>query len=147
MPYVQDTLGATSVGTVGTCWGSYLVVHASTYSLVKAGFSAHPAHPQTQEGFGESEEETYQAINDNNNAAQFFNPTEGDSDTLRPGGLASQTLNVVGQAMIHVYFLACQVFASFSLKSLSEILRACTATSTGATSMTRRSTSASKTPF
>ena len=46
-----DSLGVTSVGTVGTCWGSYWVVHASADPLVKAGFAAHPFHPETMAEF------------------------------------------------------------------------------------------------
>ena len=53
-PYLTAELGATSVGVVGTCWGSYLALHASAADpgLVRAAFSAHAAHPKIMAQFG-----------------------------------------------------------------------------------------------
>ncbi len=82
------------MGTVGTCWGSYVVVHTSTYDLVNAGLAAHPYHPEVIADFGEDEEGIYNDINAVG-GAQYYFPTPGDSDTLRPGGLADNTLDTV----------------------------------------------------
>jgi hypothetical protein len=66
LPYLRDTLGVTSVGTVGTCWGSYVVVHTSTYNIVKAGLAAHPYHSELAELFvSEDEVDLYEQINRN----------------------------------------------------------------------------------
>ena len=36
--------GAKSFGTIGTCWGSYVVVRLSSFADLKAGVSMHPSH-------------------------------------------------------------------------------------------------------
>ena len=48
MPYLKEG-GAESVGVVGTCFGSYIVMHtsASGESFMKGGVSLHPSHPST----------------------------------------------------------------------------------------------------
>ncbi len=61
---------------------------------MRAGFSAHPYHPEVMADYGEDEEAQYELINDVG-GAQYYFPTPGDSDTLRPGGLADETLDVV----------------------------------------------------
>ena len=46
LPYLLER-GAQSVATVGTCFGSYIVIHTSGdgFGLIKAGISIHPSHP------------------------------------------------------------------------------------------------------
>ena len=46
VPYLEEG-GAESVGVVGTCFGSYIVMHtsASGVDFMKGGVSIHPAHP------------------------------------------------------------------------------------------------------
>ena len=36
--------GAQSFGTIGTCWGSYVVIRLSSQEGIKAGVSMHPSH-------------------------------------------------------------------------------------------------------
>ncbi len=84
---------------------------------MKAGFATHPAHPGTMADFGEDEEAQYELINDVEGSQvckfytkysmndicfnyrkinfQYYFPTPGDSDTLRPGNLADNTLDDV----------------------------------------------------
>ncbi len=40
------------------------MVHASADPLVKAGFAAHPFHPETMAEFDEDEEAQYELINE-----------------------------------------------------------------------------------
>ena len=46
LPYLLER-GAQSVAVVGTCFGSYVVIHTSAddFGLIKAGISIHPSHP------------------------------------------------------------------------------------------------------
>ena len=46
LPYLLER-GAQSVAVVGTCFGSYIVIHTSgdSFGLIKAGISIHPSHP------------------------------------------------------------------------------------------------------
>ena len=46
LPYLLER-GAQSVAVVGTCFGSYIVIHTSAdgFGLIKAGISIHPSHP------------------------------------------------------------------------------------------------------
>ena len=46
VPYLEIG-GAQSVGVVGTCFGSYIVMHtsASGASFMRGGVSIHPSHP------------------------------------------------------------------------------------------------------
>ncbi len=95
MPFMQ-ALGITTIGTVGTCWGGYFIVHAGAYPEVRAGFGAHPAQHimigLIQDDL--TEEEQYEAINAVG-GAQYYFPTITEADTVRPGGLADQTLDTV----------------------------------------------------
>ncbi len=95
LPFMS-AIGINSVGTVGTCWGGYFIVHAGAYPEVKAGFGAHPAHHSliTVTGDVLTEEEQYLDINDAG-GAQYYFPTITENDSVRPGGLADQTLDTV----------------------------------------------------
>lgn len=61
---------------------------------MRAGFSAHPAHPGIMAMFQEDEEMQYELINEVG-GAQYYFPTPEDSDHVKEGGLAEQTLDVV----------------------------------------------------
>ena len=82
------------MGSVGTCWGTYFVVHSSSYPLMRAGFNAHPSHPGYHAPLNESEAAIYQAIQDNG-AAQYFGNTDDMPDSTRPGGLADSIIDTV----------------------------------------------------
>lgn len=89
VPYLIER-GAQSVAVVGTCFGSYVVTHTSgdSMGLVKAGVSIHPGHPELMLLFGEDEAMVYSTIR----SPQYFMATPDSSDSVRPGGLASQVI-------------------------------------------------------
>ena len=62
--------------------------------IVKAGFSVHPSHPGAMEGFGESEADIYQSIQDNGNV-QYYGNTPDIGNSTRPGGLADNIIDPV----------------------------------------------------
>jgi len=79
--------GAEAVGVVGTCFGSYIVMHlsASGQEFIRGGVSLHPSHPQLMEMAREDEAAVYFMID----TPQFFMDTPDSSDNVREGGLAS----------------------------------------------------------
>ena len=92
-PYLLER-GARKVGVVGTCFGSYIVVHTSNddfSDLMKGGVSIHPAHVGLIEDNGEDEEVLYQNIR----SPQYFMDTPDSPDSIRPGGLAEQMIETV----------------------------------------------------
>ena len=48
--------GCKTIGTIGTCWGTYPVIRMSEYVDIKAGISMHPSHPGVIRRLGEDEE-------------------------------------------------------------------------------------------
>ena len=48
--------GCQSIGSIGTCWGSYPVIRMSSHPDIKAGISMHPSHPGVMQNLGEDEE-------------------------------------------------------------------------------------------
>ena len=93
VPYLE--LGeAKSVGVVGTCFGSYIVMHASASGVgfIKGGVSIHPAHPGLMESADEDEASIYSKIK----SPQSFMDTPDSSETVREDGLASQVIDNVG---------------------------------------------------
>ena len=93
-PFIQSQ-GAQSVGVVGNCWGAYFVMHTSTDSLVKCGFSTHPAHVGVMGNFpDEVVEDLYVEVNENG-AAQYFGNTPQEGPEYRPGGPAEEILDTV----------------------------------------------------
>merc|ERR1712013_593165 len=78
---------AESVGVVGTCFGSYIVMHlsASGQQFIRGGVSLHPSHPQLMEMAMEDEAAVYFMIE----TPQFFMDTPDSSENVREGGLAS----------------------------------------------------------
>merc|ERR1712215_578663 len=90
VPYLE--LGeAKSVGVVGTCFGSYIVMHASASGVgfIKGGVSIHPAHPGLMESANEDEASIYSKIE----SPQSFMDTPDSSETVREDGLASQVID------------------------------------------------------
>ena len=94
MPYLVER-GARRVGAVGTCYGSYVVMHLGTssedFGLISAGVSLHPGHPGVMETYGEDEAEVYSHVT----SPQYFMATPDTPDSLRPGGLADQLIETV----------------------------------------------------
>jgi len=86
VPYLELG-GAQSVGVVGTCFGSYIVIHtsASFAPFMSGGVSIHPSHPGLMQLAGEDEAETYSMIS----TPQFFMDTPDSVESVREGGLAS----------------------------------------------------------
>jgi len=89
-PYLLER-GARKVGVVGTCFGSYIVIHtnADDFSgLMFGGVSIHPAHGGLIADNGEDEEVLYSNIR----SPQYFMNTPDSPDTTRPEGLADQII-------------------------------------------------------
>ena len=91
-PYLLER-GARRVGAVGTCFGSYVVMHTHEFGgdLMAGGVSVHPSHVMLMNTNGEDTELIYSHIT----SPQYFMTTWDTSDTLRPGGLAENTLETV----------------------------------------------------
>merc|ERR1711936_76782 len=89
LPYLIER-GAQSVAVVGTCFGSYIVAHTSgdSMGLVKAGVGIHPSHPELMVMAGEDEATVYSNIQ----SPQYFMATPDSSASVRPGGLAEETI-------------------------------------------------------
>lgn len=72
--------------------GSYIVLHASAYPLVRCGFSTHPSHAEVVAYYDdEAEEDLYPPVVENG-APQYFGPSLEEGDNYRPGGLAEEML-------------------------------------------------------
>merc|ERR1711970_739961 len=54
LPFAKSK-GAERFGTVGTCWGSYMVLRMSSYDQFVAGASWHPSHSPISGLLGEDE--------------------------------------------------------------------------------------------
>lgn len=80
--------GANTFGSVGTCWGSFLVIKLSAFPDFKAGVSMHPSHPKMMELLDDSEEEAYKQVQ----CKQLFMSAGNDHENLFPGGLAETVL-------------------------------------------------------
>ena len=80
--------GAEIFGSVGTCWGSYLVMKYSSFPDFKAGISIHPSHSRMCGVLGETEESLLRNII----CKQLFMPAGNDHENTRAGGLAEQIL-------------------------------------------------------
>lgn len=80
--------GAKVFGSMGTCWGSYLVIKLSALPDFKAGISMHPSHPKMMMLLEESEEDAYKEVN----CKQLFMSAGNDHENLFPGGLAEKVL-------------------------------------------------------
>ena len=91
-PYLLER-GARRVGSVGTRFGSYVVMHTAEFGgdLMAGGVSIHPSHVSMMENHGEDAAEVYRHIT----SPQYFMATGETSDSLRPGGLAEEILETV----------------------------------------------------
>ena len=61
IPFAYEK-GAASIGTIGTCWGSYMVVRQSSNAAIKAGVSVHPSHSTISDMLKENEEDLLTSI-------------------------------------------------------------------------------------
>jgi len=80
--------GATSLGCLGTCWGSYCVIRQSSHPLVKAGVSWHPSHSFIASLMKEDEKELLENIK----CDQYFMPAGEDDPATKNGGLGEKIL-------------------------------------------------------
>ena len=78
LPYAKSR-GATSLGALGTCWGSYMVVRECGYEQFKAGVSWHPSHSQVARLLGEDEEQLLANIQ----CPQLFMPAGADAESCK----------------------------------------------------------------
>merc|ERR1711953_375240 len=85
---LAEKKGAQYYGTVGTCWGSYMVLRLCENVDFKAGVSFHPSHSPISGLLGESEEEILKNVK----CPQIFMPAEGDHENTYPGGLGKKVL-------------------------------------------------------
>ena len=94
MPYLVER-GARRVGAVGTCYGSYIVMHVQEgfegFGLMSGGVSIHPGHVGVMVDNGEDEAGVYSRIT----SPQYFMATPDTPDSLRPGGLAEDNMETV----------------------------------------------------
>ena len=92
LPYLLER-GARRVGAVGTCFGSYVVMHTHEFGgdLMAGGVSVHPSHVSMMDTNGEDAAEIYSHIT----SPQYFMATGETSDTVRPGGLAEEIIETV----------------------------------------------------
>ena len=80
--------GVKSFGSVGTCWGSYLVMKYSSLPDFKAGISIHPSHPKMCGVLEEIEEDLLKGVA----CKQLFMPAGNDPETVQSGGLGEKIL-------------------------------------------------------
>jgi len=87
LPFAKSK-GASSLGALGTCWGSYMVVRECAYAQFKAGVSWHPSHPPLIGLLGEDEKAMLGSIS----CPQLFMPAGADAESCKAGGLGEQVL-------------------------------------------------------
>jgi len=87
LPFAKSK-GATSLGALGTCWGSYMVVRECGYDQFKAGVSWHPSHSPIMGLMGEDEKNIVSSIK----CPQLFMPAGADAESCKKGGMAEQVL-------------------------------------------------------
>ena len=91
-PYLQNQ-SSSSIGLIGTCWGSYPVVRLSMLDTISAGVSMHPSHVKMLADAGEDEAQVLGLIK----SPQLFLVEGGSSfppvaDSIKPGGLSEKVL-------------------------------------------------------
>lgn len=87
LPYLEKD-SPTSIGLIGTCWGSYPVVRISMFDNIDAGISMHPSHDKLLAAAEEDEKEVLEKIE----APQLFLVEGGVAETFQPGGLSEEIL-------------------------------------------------------
>ena len=86
LPYARAQ-GATVFGSVGTCWGGYMVARLSSYGEFRAGVSLHPATSFITETV--NKEELYEVL-DEVACPQMVLTAGNDHKNEKPGGLANK---------------------------------------------------------
>jgi len=89
LPYAEDH-GCTTIGAIGTCWGSYMVVRMSSHPLISAGVSMYPSHSTVIKVMKENEKDILAQIQDG--SKQLFLPSAQDHKNVRPGGIGETVL-------------------------------------------------------
>jgi len=87
LPFAKSK-GAAKFGSVGTCWGSYMVLRMSSYDQFVAGASWHPSHSPISGLLGEDEKQLLTAVK----CPQLFMPAGGDAESCKAGGLGEEVL-------------------------------------------------------
>jgi len=86
-----ESIPCKTYGSIGTCWGTYPVMHFSTIPDFKAGVSMHPSHPQIMPMMGQNETEILTKVQ----CPQLLMPSKDDAASVKLGGLAENTLKDV----------------------------------------------------
>merc|ERR1711892_515716 len=92
-PYLQNQ-SSSSIGLIGTCWGSFPVVRLSMLDTISAGVSMHPSHVKMLADAGEDEAQVLGLIK---SPQLFLVEGQGSSflpvpDSIKPGGLSEKVL-------------------------------------------------------
>lgn len=74
--------GATRIGALGLCYGSWVMLRLAGTGLIKAGVASHPSHPQIGPAAGDDVKELVQAVRC---PVQIFT-AGGDDKSAKPGG-------------------------------------------------------------
>ena len=85
---LAEKLGAKTYGTIGCCWGSYMVIRLCAQVCFKAGISCHPSHSAIISGNNENEEDILKEIK----SPQIFMPAYGDHPNVWPDGLGKKVM-------------------------------------------------------
>ena len=100
LPYLMEK-GVTTVGTVGTCWGAWVVLKACTSDQFRCGVSWHPSF-QCAGVFGEKEEDIAELVK----SPQLIMPAGGDLQNVMEDGEILKILRSkpFGEACEHKFF-------------------------------------------
>lgn len=79
------------IGTLGTCWGSYMVVRLSAIVDICCGVSIHPSHTPICSALAEDERVLLQQVKINA-CPQLIIASGNDSPDVKTGGLVEQVL-------------------------------------------------------
>ena len=86
---LAEKLGAKTYGTIGCCWGSYMVIRLCAQVGFKAGISFHPSHSAIIAGLAdENEEDILKEVK----SPQMFMPATGDHPNVWPDGLSKKVM-------------------------------------------------------
>jgi len=103
LPYLQDQ-SPSSIGLIGTCWGSYPVVRLSMFDDISAGVSMHPSHDKLLAAAGDDEAAVLSLVKSPQLfliEGKTFSKNFGIGETFRPGGL---TERILGEKLTLVEF-------------------------------------------
>lgn len=100
LPYLAEK-GVTAIGTVGTCWGAWVVLKACASDKFKCGVSWHPSF-QCAGVFGEKEEDIAELVK----SPQLIMPAGGDLPNVMKDGEILKILRSkpFGEACEHRFF-------------------------------------------